>query len=67
LNGDNIPGATGPTLNVTDAQLEDSGDYTVLITDDLASILSEPATLTVLVRPSVLVPPQKLTALQGDP
>ncbi len=50
--------------NVTPAN---AGDYTVVVSDSLRSVASlPPATLTVLVGPTILQPPQTQMALVGD-
>jgi hypothetical protein len=47
FNETNIAGATGSTYTRTNAQFEDAGGYTVVITNYLGSITSQVATLTV--------------------
>lgn len=47
LNGTVIVGATASSLTVSAARTADAGDYTVVVTNELGSITSTPATLTV--------------------
>jgi hypothetical protein len=57
FNGIDIPGATNSTLVITNVQLQDAGDYTVVVRDMYGSIESEPAKLTPLIRPIFILPP----------
>jgi hypothetical protein len=66
FNGTDIPGAIGPSLDITDAQQSQAGDYTVIVSDDVDSITSDPATLTVLVLPYIIQHPQSQTVTEGD-
>ncbi|HXJ55797.1 MAG TPA: lamin tail domain-containing protein [Verrucomicrobiae bacterium] len=66
FNGQDIPGANGPSLLLADIQEEHSGDYTVVISDVVGSIESLPATVLALVKPVVTESPQSITALIGD-
>jgi len=50
-NGMTLAGKTGNSLNLANVQLEDEGDYTVVLTDAVGSIESQPARLTVLAPP----------------
>ena len=56
-DGTNIPGATASTLTIPNAQPTDEGDYTVTISDGLATTNTQPAELTVLVNPTILQQP----------
>ncbi len=66
LNATNLLQATNATLTLTNVSLAMAGAYTVRITDDLGSVESAPAILTVLVRPVILVHPSGQTAVAGD-
>jgi CotH kinase protein/Fn3 associated/Lamin Tail Domain/Concanavalin A-like lectin/glucanases superfamily/Immunoglobulin I-set domain/Chitobiase/beta-hexosaminidase C-terminal domain/Bacterial TSP3 repeat len=57
FNGANIPGATNFTLSITNAQLSNSGLYTVTITDNVGPISSAPASLLILIGPAIVVQP----------
>ncbi len=56
FNGGDIAGATAATLSLPQAQKNQSGPYTVLVTDALGSILSKPAELVILDPPSLIAP-----------
>jgi hypothetical protein len=47
LNKMNIPGATAPTLSLTDVHTNDTGNYRVALTNSAGSFISAPITLTV--------------------
>ena len=64
--GADLQNQTNATLDIASVQLEDSGDYTVLVYDNRSSAESLPATLAVLVRPSVLRHPQGITVAVGS-
>ena len=66
FKGKLLPGATDFTLTLSDVQLEDSGPYTVVVTDSVGSSTSDPALLNVLVRPTFVIQPQSVVALQGE-
>ncbi len=57
LNGQDIPGATAPTLLINNVQLANDGEYVAMVTDDIATIASAVARLIVRVAPRILVPP----------
>ena len=65
-NGDDIPGATSATLMLTNVSGADNGDYTVVVTDAQASLISEPGNLLVLVRAKVLQFTQSATVAAGS-
>ena len=48
FNGTNLPGATNASLLLASVQMADAGDYRVAVSNDLGSVLSETATLTVI-------------------
>jgi hypothetical protein len=52
FNGVDIAGATGSSYTVINPQLHHSGTYRAVVTDDIATIYSNPATLEVRMRPS---------------
>ena len=57
--GFNIPGATGASLNITNASQADAGDYAVRVYFTAGAVLSQTAILTVVYPlPVVLVEPQ---------
>ena len=72
LNGTNLfegggfSGVNSATLLVTNVFAQHRGDYTVLVTDDSSSVVSLPASLTVLIGPGIATQPQSMTAVAGD-
>jgi hypothetical protein len=56
-NGTIISGATTNVLKITQAQLTDSGTYTVIITNFVGSVTSSNAVLTVVSAPEITVQP----------
>jgi hypothetical protein len=66
--GTNIPGATAATHTIPGVQPSDAGQYVVAITDAIGTILSQPATLTVLLQPVILGhPTNRVVNLIGSP
>ncbi|HOX56924.1 MAG TPA: immunoglobulin domain-containing protein [Candidatus Paceibacterota bacterium] len=66
LAGTNLPGATASSLNLTDVQLADAGDYSVVVANDAGSVVSSDATLVVNAPPVIIAHPQGQTVSQGD-
>jgi alpha-tubulin suppressor-like RCC1 family protein len=63
-----LSGETNPVLTIAAAQTSQAGTYRVVVTDSLGVSISEPATLTVLESPPViLVQPTNRVALAGRP
>lgn len=48
LNGTNIAGATNSSLTINPVEIDNEGSYTVVVSNDFNSVLSQPAVLTVL-------------------
>lgn len=68
-NGEELPGKTTSQLQLTGVQFVDAGDYRLRISNGLASLLTDPATLTVLppaVAPGFTQQPSNLTVLAGQ-
>jgi uncharacterized repeat protein (TIGR01451 family) len=65
-DGLDLEGQTNATLSLPKVQPFHAGAYTVLVSNQAGSILSEPATLTVLERVSLLSQPVSLTVTQGN-
>lgn len=65
-DGTPIPGATLASLAFSNVQLADEADYSVVVTDDIASLSSRVARLTVKVPPTVVVPLVGSTNLVGS-
>ena len=65
FNGANIIGATNNSITITNVQMSDWGEFTVIISDDTGSAISQPAWLYPLVRPSFTQNPIPLTVCVG--
>ncbi|HXJ57444.1 MAG TPA: lamin tail domain-containing protein [Verrucomicrobiae bacterium] len=65
FNGVNLPGATSSTLTINNVGLTNDGMYDVLLTDDVAPVLSLPARLTVLIPPVFLEAPLNQTVVSN--
>jgi hypothetical protein len=61
----NIPGATATSYGIANAQTHDSGTFVVVVTDDIASITSNPAVLEVRRPPTILQQPVTQTVPIG--
>lgn len=69
LNGTALAGATQPSLALTNLQLADAGNYTVVVTNGLQSVTSSLAVLNITtapVPPSFLTAPASATAFEGQ-
>ncbi len=60
-----IASATGSSLTVSNAQLTDAGNYSVIVTNSIGSATSSVAVLTVLTPPGILTNPQSFTNAAG--
>jgi hypothetical protein len=65
FNGENIPGATGPSLAINNAQLDDDGIYTVIVQDDINLPVTGSARLYILVTPLIIQQPLSQPVVQG--
>lgn len=65
FNGVDLPGQTGSTLTLTNLQLAQDGLYTVVATDALGSVTSEPAAMRVLVKPVIVQGPISQSIVAG--
>ncbi len=61
-----VAGGTNPGLTVTNAQLTNAGNYSVIVANAGGSITSAVAVVTVLTPPSISVPPLSTTNLAGS-
>jgi hypothetical protein len=61
LGGKDINGQTSAALNLTNIKMDDFGTYTVLVTGDCGSILSNPAQLILAAQPSATSPSLNLS------
>ena len=66
LNGANVPGATNASLVKASVLPADAGDYTVLVTNPISSVVSAPATLAVFTSPIITAQPQDRQAAVGS-
>lgn len=66
FNGNPIPGANGPSYTVSNIQLSHGGAYDVVLTDDVGTIVSAPATLLILINPLIVVHPIAQTVPAGS-
>jgi hypothetical protein len=65
LNGANIANATSSVLTLTNIQVSDTGNYSVVVTNVAGSATSIVAVLTVLTPPSITTQPQNCTNVLG--
>ncbi|NQU40867.1 MAG: immunoglobulin domain-containing protein, partial [Lentisphaerae bacterium] len=65
LNGVGIPGQVNSSLVLDNVGVGQAGEYSVLVSNAFGVVTSDVATLTVLLPPTILVPPQNRTALAG--
>ena len=66
-NGTNLPGANGSSLSINDVAIPDEGVYDVRITDQVGSILSDPAELIVNVPVVYTSHPESQIVAAGEP
>lgn len=66
LNGTNLPNATTSSFALTNAQPVNGGDYTVVVRNAAETVVSSPATLTVVVPPTIQQQPQSQTVNAGS-
>lgn len=57
--------ATNTTYTISAVTTNDAGSYSVVVSNSVSSLTSSAATLTVLVPPSIVTPPQSLTVSNG--
>jgi hypothetical protein len=65
FNGGNIPGATAASYTIASAQANQAGSYTVVVSNQGASVTSAPAVLSVNVPPSITLQPQSQVVNAG--
>jgi len=65
FNGTDLPGQTGSTLTLNNVQIAQDGLYTVVATDALRSVTSEPASLVVFARPVIVQAPLSQSVVAG--
>jgi hypothetical protein len=67
FESNDLPGATGPSLALTNVQLANHGAYAVRVSDDHGDVLSQVAFLAVRVPPVITAQPQPQTVAERDP
>ena len=65
FNGANIASATNSTYNLASVQAANAGSYTVAVSNLTTSVTSSPATLTVIVPPTITTQPLSRTNAVG--
>ena len=63
--GTNLPAATSATLDIVDAQLDDVGPYSVVVSNAVGETVSSNAILTVMVPATVTAQPESVTINSG--
>ena len=66
LNGEPVSGATQATLELTDAQVDQSGLYTLEVTNSEGSIVVEVANVSVNAELGITAEPTDLSIIQGE-
>jgi hypothetical protein len=66
FDGANIIGATNAVLTLTDVQANQTGTYTVVLTDSAGSVTSSNAVLNVGYSPMIVTEPQSQEVVQGS-
>ena len=66
-DGINVTGvvSNNATLTLTNSQVANQGGYTCLVSDDIESILSNPATLSIVTKPTYTLHPIAQTVVEG--
>ncbi len=67
FNGGILSASTNATLSLTNVQPSHAGIYRVTVADDVGVSRSQPASLVVNVRASILTQPQNSTVVEGEP
>jgi len=65
IDGASVSGATSANLSFTNVQFAQNGTYTVVGTDAIRSVTSQPATVTVLIKPVIVQAPLSQSAVAG--
>ena len=65
-DGQELMRATNTTLSITNAQVADEGNYTVVVSNLVGPVESQPARLVILINPVIAEQPLNQTAVVGD-
>jgi plastocyanin len=65
LHDVDLPGQTAPTLTLTNVQFANDGLYTVVASDALRSVTSQPAALRILIKPVIVQAPLSQSVVAG--
>ncbi len=65
-NGQTIAGATASSYEISAASYQDDGTYTVAIANADGKVISNPAMVSVLIRPEIMKQPVPVTILPGQ-
>ena len=66
FNGEDIAGATSSSYTVTGAQVVHGGDYRVVVSDSIATEISDTAHVTIMVDPTIIKHPQSQIVAVGE-
>jgi YVTN family beta-propeller protein len=65
LHGTNLPNATSGSLSLSNVQLANEGSYSVVAANSYGSATSASVSLTVLINPSLVIPPLNQLAVEN--
>lgn len=66
FNGTNLASGRGATLYLWSVRPEQAGEYSVVVGNTVGTVTSDPATLTVVAAPKIVLPPQSQMARPGS-
>ena len=66
LDGTDLAGATAATYRIASAQTGDEGSYTVVVSNPVGTVTSNPATLSLSAAPTVNEPPADIAVVVGQ-
>ena len=65
-NGDPLTGGTRASLNILDAQVENSGTYEVHVSNQAGTVISDSVSLKLSIPPSITLQPRPFAGLTGE-
>jgi outer membrane protein assembly factor BamB len=65
LKGTNLTAANGPALSITNIEPANAGEYTVVVSNTVETLISAPANLSVIMPPVIVTQPQNQTITAG--